>query len=496
MASQVLKERYAIQQQFGKNAGRRTLLARDLQTQELVVIKLLIFGEDFQWDDVKLFDREAQTLQLLSHPAIPRYLDYFDIDTPMGKGFALVQSYIPAKSLEQWLKSGRTFSEEEIKQLAKALLEILRYLHGQQQQVIHRDIKPSNILLSDRSGNSVGQVYLVDFGSVQTLAAKKGSTITVVGTYGYMPPEQFGGRTVPASDLYSLGATLIYLVTGRHPAELSQDNLRIQFESAVNLSPDLIDWLKWMVEPSLNRRLASAEEALKAFEHPRQKTEIYRFREKPLGSRIQLNKNGEIIEILIPPRRLSFWSVVGAGAAISFFLGLTLLPLIWIETVIKGQLEFILPMVIFFLVFSLPFGGVSLLIVYAILANFFRTTRLHLNPKNILLTYEWPWGNRQEAPILKKDIKKLVSTQRSWITTKSSKGGTSSRFINPKLTIFAAKQKYELAVNETLTDPEIDWLAHKLSEWSGVPITVKDARQDKERLQELLKGNRSSKDRP
>ncbi|MGL5059665.1 MAG: serine/threonine protein kinase [Microcoleus sp.] len=214
MVSQVLKERYAIQKQLVKNAGRRTWLARDLQTQELVVIKLLIFAEDFQWDDLKLFEREAQTLQLLSHPAIPRYLDYFDAETSMGKGFALVQSYIPAKSLEEWLKDGRTFSEAEVKQLAKALLEILRYLHGQQPQVIHRDIKPSNILLGDKSGNSVGQVYLVDFGSVQTLAAKKGSTITVVGTYGYMPPEQFGGRTVLASDLYSLGATLIYLVTG------------------------------------------------------------------------------------------------------------------------------------------------------------------------------------------------------------------------------------------------------------------------------------------
>ncbi|WP_333356323.1 serine/threonine-protein kinase [Microcoleus sp. B3-A4] len=215
MASKIFKERYVMQKQLSKNAGRHTLLARDLHTQELVAIKLLIFGEDFHWDNLKLFEREAQTLQLLSHPAIPRYLDYFDVDTPTGKGFALVQSYIPAKSLEEWLKSGRTFSEAEIKQLAKALLEILRYLHGQQPQVIHRDIKPSNILLANRSGNSVGDVYLVDFGSVQTLAARKGSTITVVGTYGYMPPEQFGGRNVPASDIYSLGATLIYLATGK-----------------------------------------------------------------------------------------------------------------------------------------------------------------------------------------------------------------------------------------------------------------------------------------
>jgi serine/threonine protein kinase len=95
--------------------------------------------------------------------------------------------------------------------------------------VIHRDIKPSNILLGDRSGNSLGQVYLVDFGSVQTVA--DGGTITVVGIYGYMPPEQFGGKTIPASDLYSLGATLIDLLTRTHPADLPSRNGCIRFEA-------------------------------------------------------------------------------------------------------------------------------------------------------------------------------------------------------------------------------------------------------------------------
>ncbi|HBE34385.1 MAG TPA: serine/threonine protein kinase, partial [Cyanobacteria bacterium UBA11368] len=145
---------------------RRTLLARDRQTQELVVIKLLSFNSDFEWDDLKLFEREASILQALSHPAIPRYLNHFEIDLPQGKGFALVQSYIQAKSLEEHMKSGRTFAEAEVGEIAKALLEILIYLHKRQPPVIHRDIKPSNILLTNRSAHSVGQVYLVDFGSV------------------------------------------------------------------------------------------------------------------------------------------------------------------------------------------------------------------------------------------------------------------------------------------------------------------------------------------
>ncbi len=99
---------------------------------------------------------------------------------------------------------------QNLKQIAKAVLEVLIHLHHRYPPIIHRDIKPSNILLTRRFEYSEGQVYLVDFGSVQAAACERG-TITVVGTYGYMPPEQFGGRAVPASDLYGLGATLIAL---------------------------------------------------------------------------------------------------------------------------------------------------------------------------------------------------------------------------------------------------------------------------------------------
>lgn len=81
MASQILGERYQVQQELGKKAGRRALLCSDQATGELVVIKLLTFNSDFEWDDLKLFEREAETLKSLSHPAIPRYLDYFEVNS-------------------------------------------------------------------------------------------------------------------------------------------------------------------------------------------------------------------------------------------------------------------------------------------------------------------------------------------------------------------------------------------------------------------------------
>jgi serine/threonine protein kinase len=487
MTTQIFKERYAIQKQLAKNDGRHTWLAQDLQTKELVVIKLLIFESNFQWDELKLFEREAQTLQRLSHPAIPRYLDYFDVDISIGKGFALVQSYIPAKSLEQWLKSGRRFSEADIKQLAQTLLKILRYLHRQQPPVIHRDIKPSNILLANRSGNSVDQVYLVDFGSVQTLAAKQGSTITVVGTYGYMPPEQFGGRTVPASDLYSLGATLIYLVTGRHPAELPQENLRIQFESSVNLSPNLINWLKWMTQPSLNRRLASAKEALKALEHPPKKTDtdISAVGQKPFGSRIKVKKNGKNIEILIPQKGLKFdrkfwlsmfqmliFGLMGLFFIIGFILGIGIF--FESESLIAKVAVLYYGLIVFYMGFFS--GRFSLTKAYEIFRYIFRVTRLNLNPQEISLTYEWLWWKRQPAPIMKNTIIKLRYSQTAVV--KIGSGDVyDTKSSDATVTIIAPQQKYVIsAASEGLVEPEIDWLTHEISKWSGMPVTVEDVR--------------------
>ncbi|MCY7272563.1 MAG: serine/threonine protein kinase [Phormidesmis sp. CAN_BIN44] len=311
---QLLADRYQPQQSLGKKAGRQTWLARDLHTQELVVVKLLTFSHDFEWDDLKLFEREAATLRSLSHPAIPQYLDFFEFDSDDRKGFALVQTYIEAQSLEQHLKSGRTFSELEVKQLAKELLEILGYLHDRQPPVIHRDIKPSNVLLTNRSGNSAGQVYLVDFGSVQTLAARDGGTMTIVGTYGYMPPEQFGGRTTPASDLYSLGATLIYLVTGQHPADLPQDDLRLQFEHLASISPGFTLWLKWLIEPSVSKRPNSIQAALLKLERSQDCTiapEIPVVKIKPSHSKISIVEEAGVLEITLPSPRLMLNQSVG-----------------------------------------------------------------------------------------------------------------------------------------------------------------------------------------
>lgn len=462
MVDQIFKERYAIQKQLGKNAGRRTVLAKDLQTQELVVVKILTFDPDFQWDDIKLFEREAETLQSLSHPAIPHYLDHFEFQTRTTKGFALVQSYIEARSLEDWVNIGRTFNEIELKQVAESLLEILIYLHSQSPPVIHRDIKPSNILLSNRSGNSIGQVYLVDFGSVQTLVRTEGSTMTVVGTYGYMPPEQFGGRAVPASDLYSLGATLIYLATGKHPADLPQEDLRIQFKPKIHLSADFIDWLHWLTEPGLNQRLTAAEEAIKALKKQSKSPTQHLVVGKPIGTKVELKKDQNSLKIIIPP---SFWTGNIILKSISIFFRLVYIQLASF-TILCFIIVFFNPSVLDQVKFNniasllIPTFFVAFITPYFIL----QSTVLKLDRQKISLSYEWygilryrlqPWS-------LRKNIIKLGIFHR--------KEERYHMLIRRSIKIWAGTREYKLPT-EHLTDEEINWIAYELSKWLDLPIT-------------------------
>jgi serine/threonine protein kinase len=310
----ILADRYQIREQLSSKAGRQTFLAQDLQSQDLVIIKVLRFGASFQWDDLKLFEREASTLKNLAHPAIPQYLDYFELDLADLRGFALVQTYLPAPSLETVVKEGRSFSEQDVTDIADRLLSILTYLHEQNPPVIHRDIKPSNILLSNRSAHSVGDVYLVDFGSVQTSANKDGGTVTIVGSYGYMPLEQFGGQTRAASDLYSLGMTLIYLLTGRHPAELIGTNGEIRFDRS-NLSDQFSGWLNQMIQPHLDKRFNSAKSAKIILKSNAEENRYFSHLTFD-NNAIQLERNQEVLGIefyktLLPGKQSYTWGTAG-----------------------------------------------------------------------------------------------------------------------------------------------------------------------------------------
>ena len=315
-AQEILVERYQLQRVLGKSAIRQTWLARDLTNEEQVVVKLLTANDQLQWYDIQLFEREAKVLRQLNHPRIPQYYDDFVLEGDVIY-FALVQEYIPAKSIKELLASGTTFSETEVREIAIAVLKILIYLHKLNPPVLHRDIKPSNLLL-DRSPNK-NQIYLVDFGAVQDRVAAEGATFTVVGTYGYAPLEQFGGRATPASDLYALGATLINLATNISPADLPQFDSRMQFSHLVKFNPGFIRWLQQMTEPNLEYRFQRATEALKALET--NELAISNIDNHILDySVLSVSKSLEKLEIYIPNDESQIKLVFGGGALILWIL--------------------------------------------------------------------------------------------------------------------------------------------------------------------------------
>lgn len=267
MPGQILGDRYEVEQELGKQAGRWTLLAQDLQTQTPVVLKLIALDAEVLSSDLTLLQREAEVLKTLNHPATPRYLDYFEIELPKdGKAFVLVQSYVEGTSLLQYLQQGIRLTEAEARELGRAVLEILRDLHQHEPPIIHRDIKPGNILLTSPPQTMIDRVSLVDFGSIKSLSPYDETTVSMVGTDGYMPPEQMGRRAVRASDLYSLGVTLITAMTSIDPVELPRDGLRIDVAQVLDCQPGFMEWLRRITAPELIDRFRSAEAALTALQ--------------------------------------------------------------------------------------------------------------------------------------------------------------------------------------------------------------------------------------
>ena len=221
----------------------------------------------------------------MDHPGIPRYRDYFTLDctdhNPLP-WFVLVQDQIAGQTLKDLLSQGKHFSDRQVRQIATSLLELLIYLHELSPPVLHRDIKPSNVIWSKEH-----RICLIDFGAVQDRAVAEGVTFTVVGTYGYAPMEQFGGRAVAASDLYALGATLIHLLTGVPPADLPQRDLRIQFADRVSLDPTFVQWITQLTDPDVSKRFQSAREALNALGSPKpQRPEPAATENRPARSRL------------------------------------------------------------------------------------------------------------------------------------------------------------------------------------------------------------------
>ena len=179
------------------------------------VIKQLISkpsDKDEQAEAVRLFQREAEILRHLKHPGIVRVFD--DHATADGKYF-LVMDYIPGRNLDAIINAYGPFNSEATIEIAIQVCEVLEYLHELAEPIIYRDLKPSNLMLTPD-----GKVVFIDFGIARAFVPKENATRVV--TTGYSPPEQYFGKPEMRSDLYSLGATLGNLLTGKKPKPLAE----------------------------------------------------------------------------------------------------------------------------------------------------------------------------------------------------------------------------------------------------------------------------------
>jgi len=224
----VLRTRYRIVELIGQGGMGAVYRAEDLRLEgrqcalKEILPELGSMGETLA-QTREQFYREASVLARLDHPNLPKVSDYFSRE---GREY-LVMDYVPGRDLRELLndarRQGRRLTEKTVREWARQLCDALEYLHTQDPPVLHRDIKPSNIKLTPR-----GQVKLVDFGLVKLLLPDDSRTVTVVqgrGTVQYTPLEQYGGdtgHTDARADIYSLGATLYHLLTGKPPADAKE----------------------------------------------------------------------------------------------------------------------------------------------------------------------------------------------------------------------------------------------------------------------------------
>ena len=246
--------RYVVMGSLGAGSQGETLEAVDKRQGRPVAIKRFTLRGAKSWKDVELAEREATVLAALNHPSLPRYVEHFEENGALY----LVMEKVEGESLAARRRRKAPLDYEQVLRFLREAATSLAYLHGQTPPIVHRDIKPGNVILRPD-----GSYCLVDFGSVRDRLKPEGGS-TVVGTFGFMAPEQFQGRAAPVSDVYAVGATALCLVTGREPEDLPHKGLGIDVESALRGQVDkrLIQALRSMLEPDPDKRAPSVENAL------------------------------------------------------------------------------------------------------------------------------------------------------------------------------------------------------------------------------------------
>ena len=251
----LLQNRYLIKKLIGGGGMGMVYLAQDQRlANRSCAIKEMVdhfIDPEQRREANEYFFREADTLAQLRHPSIPAISDRFD----QANRHYLVMEYVEGRNLEEELAAqGHPLEEGVVVDIARQLCEVLAYLHGLVPQVVYRDMKPSNVMLTPR-----GKAMLIDFGIARLFkVASKG---TMIGTLGFAPPEQYQGLVDPRSDIYSLAATLHYVLTGRDPEKFPP----FSFPPVQSLRPAISANLAGAIDRALSYKVEGRPQSVPEF---------------------------------------------------------------------------------------------------------------------------------------------------------------------------------------------------------------------------------------
>ncbi|WP_223066252.1 serine/threonine-protein kinase [Paenibacillus caui] len=208
----VLGSRYSIVSLAGSGGSSHVYLARDLKLPGKVWAIKQTLSEP---GSCSRMEEETAMLIALDHPRLPRIVDFFPADHKSH--IYLVMDYLEGITLEQYIRRVKSVSGEQLIQIAEQVCDGLHYLHTREPPIIHRDLKPSNMMIE-----SDGQLRFIDFGTARAYKPQHSEDTVKLGTVGFAAPEQYSGKQSDArTDLYALGAVLLYLASGGEYSELT-----------------------------------------------------------------------------------------------------------------------------------------------------------------------------------------------------------------------------------------------------------------------------------
>ena len=270
----ILDGKYEILKKIGQGGMSIVYLAMDTHLNKQWAVKEIKKSKSQNTKTLlKSLQREANILKMVDHPVLPRIVDIINHN---GTVF-VVMDYIEGRPMSEVLKLEGAQSQEQTIEWAKDLCSALNYLHSMDPPIIYRDMKPSNIMLKPD-----GKVKLIDFGTAKEFDVESIADTTALGTRGYAAPEQFGDargrgiyRTDARTDIYSLGATLYHIVTGKNPSEPPYVIKKIR-DWNPNLSNGLEKIIDKCTKPNPEERYQNCSELIYDLEHYEELDDAFR----------------------------------------------------------------------------------------------------------------------------------------------------------------------------------------------------------------------------